>query len=223
MASRPQGATQGYINPNWPPPGEDGDAVIIIYGYTPKFALYIFALVLFFTLGLGNGWQVSKYRTWYFSTMLVGTVFEIIGYIARGLSAKRNPYKVSYFVIQYFFIVVEPVFFAAAIYTVLSILIRATPDGTRHAPLRPKLILWTFITCDVIATVIQILGAVLIGVAYSNRRDPTRLITPSSKVFYASFWLAVLSIYLRICFRLAETAQGLAGELQSREVYFGTL
>lgn len=138
----------------------------------------------------------------------------------------------------------------------LSVLIRSTPNGARHAPLRPKLILWIFITCDVVATVIQIVGAALIGVAYSNRRDPS---TPNNillaglvfqaltflvfvvllglfvwraraetfgaagKAFYASFGLAVLFVYLRICFRLAETAQGLEGELQSNEVYFGTL
>lgn len=75
MASRPEGAAQGYIDPNWPPPGEDGDATIIIYGYTPNFALCILALVLFFILGLGHGWQLLKYRTWYFSTMMVGIAF----------------------------------------------------------------------------------------------------------------------------------------------------
>lgn len=151
---------------------------------------------------------------------------------------------------------VAPVFFAAAIYTVLSILIRATPDGARHAPLRPRLILWIFITCDVVATVIQIVGAALIGVAYSNRRDPSKpnhillaglvfqavtflvfiallglfvwrarlaAFKAASKAFYTSFGMAVLFVYLRICFRLAETTQGLEGELQSHEVYFGTL
>lgn len=75
MASRPEGAARGYIDPNWPPPGEDGDATIIIYGYTPNFALCILALVLFFILGLGHGWQLLKYRTWYFSTMMVGILF----------------------------------------------------------------------------------------------------------------------------------------------------
>lgn len=75
MADRPPGAAQGYIDPNWPPPGEDGDATIIIYGYTPNFALCILALVLFFMLGLGHGWQLFKYRTWYFGTTMVGIVF----------------------------------------------------------------------------------------------------------------------------------------------------
>lgn len=75
MASHPEGAAQGYVDPNWPPPGEDGDATIIIYGYTPNFALCVLALVLFFILCLAHGWQLFKYRSWYFSTMMVGIAF----------------------------------------------------------------------------------------------------------------------------------------------------
>jgi hypothetical protein len=165
-----------------------------------------------------------------------------------------DPYRVVFFVVQYFFIVVAPVFFSAAIYTVLSILITIT--GCQHAPLPPKVILWIFITCDVVATVIQILGAALIGVAESNRRDPTtannillaglafqafsflvfillfalfvyrtrrvalKIVRPT---FYVAFSLAVVLVYLRVCFRLAETAEGLYGILNTHEVYFGTL
>jgi len=150
--------------------------------------------------------------------------------------------------------VVAPLFFAAAIYTILSLLINAT--GRHHAPLPPRAILWIFITCDVIATIIQIVGAALIGVAESNRRDPTTpnnillaglafqaftflifillliafmirarkvLFSPVKKGFYVAFVLAVVLFYLRVCFRLAETAEGLWGELNTHEVYFGCL
>jgi len=151
-------------------------------------------------------------------------------------------------------IVVAPVFFAAAIYTVLSLLINAT--GRHYAPLRPKLILWLFISTDVIATFVQIAGAALIGVAESNRRDPT---TPNNillaglvfqavtflvfivlfaafavrarrvlfkgvdRAFYTAFGGAVLLMYVRVCFRLAETAEGLYGHLNTHEVFFGCL
>jgi hypothetical protein len=161
---------------------------------------------------------------------------------------------VSYFVIQYFFIVVAPVFFAAAIYTILSRLISVT--GRQYAPIKPKLILWIFIICDVVATIVQILGAALIGVAASNRKDTTTpnnillvglafqaftflificlfalfifrarhvLFDHVSKAFYASFGAAVFLFYLRVCFRLAETSEGLYGKLNSHEVFFGTL
>lgn len=118
------------------------------------------------------------------------------------------------------------------------------------------MILWVFITCDVIATIVQILGAALIGVASSNRRDPTTannillggLVFQAftfllfivlfaiffwrarraafdvvSKSFYIAFCTAVVLFYLRVCFRLAETAEGLYGHLNTNEVFFGTL
>lgn len=247
-------ASRGYVDPNWPPPGGDGNTSIIIYGYTPSFVLGVLGCVLFFVAGLAHGWQLLKYRSWYFSTMMIGICFEIVGYAFRILSARVNPYRLNYFVIQYFFIVVAPVFFAAAIYTILSRLIAAT--GRQYAPLAPKLILWIFITCDVVATVVQILGAALIGVAASNRKDTSTpnnillgglafqaltffvfivlfalfvwkarkaLFRAVGKGFYAAFAMAVLLFYLRVCFRLAETAEGLYGRLNTNEVYFGTL
>lgn len=77
--------------------------------YTPSVALCALALVLF-ALGLiGHIWLLRKYRTWYFSTIVIGTIFEIVGYIARTFSSKKDPYSVIYFVIQYFFIVTAPV------------------------------------------------------------------------------------------------------------------
>jgi RTA1 like protein len=76
-----------------------------------------------------------------------------------------------FFVVQYFFIVVAPVLFSASIYAVLSVLISRV--GRQYSPLPPKIILWTFIASDIVATVIQIVGSALIGVHESKRQDPT--------------------------------------------------
>jgi uncharacterized membrane protein YozB (DUF420 family) len=54
---------------------------------------------------------------------------------------------------------------------VLSALIRRLGSG--YSFLGPRIILWFFITSDVIATVTQVAGAALIGVRQSNREDPT--------------------------------------------------
>ncbi|ORY14197.1 RTA1 like protein-domain-containing protein [Clohesyomyces aquaticus] len=245
---------RGYIDPNFPNPMGPGDATVIIYGYTPSIIVGVLGAALFLIAGILHSWQLFKYRTWYFCTVLIGIAFEIVGYAFRCLSSKVDPYRVNYFVIQYFFIVVAPVFFSAAIYTVLSILINVT--GRRYAPIPPKLILWVFITCDVVATIIQILGAALVGVAESNRKDPTTannillaglafqafsffvfillfawflvkarrvLFKVVKKGFYVAFGIAVVLVYLRVCFRLAETAQGLYSKLSTHEVYFGCL
>jgi hypothetical protein len=154
---------------------------------------------------------------------------------------------------QYFFIVVAPVFFSAAIYSLASVMI--TIYGREYAPMPPKLVLWVFIVCDVVATIVQIAGAALVGVAYSNQEDPT---TPNnilltglafqvfsfaiflvvlfwtlikarkspasiSRSFVIALVVATLAVYLRTCFRLAETAEGLLATLSTHEVYFGCL
>ena len=45
----------------------------------------------------------------------------------------------------------------------------------------------------------------------------------NGKGFYGAFGVAVGLVYLRVCFRLAETAEGLYGGLNTHEVYFGCL
>lgn len=244
----------GYVDPNFPNPGGKWDTPVIIYGYTPSFALATTAAVLFFISLCLHAWQVARYRTWWFVTITIGLVFEVAGYVARDLSAKQDPYHLIYFIVQYFFIVTAPVFIAAGIYAVLSVLISRL--GRQYSPIAPKLVLAIFITSDVIATVTQIAGASLIGVKQSNREDPTTannillgglayqvfamgifcilvgifLVKARAELkprgllpFVTAFVVATLAIYLRTCFRLAETAEGLGGELYSNEIYFAVL
>ncbi|KAI9655479.1 MAG: hypothetical protein M1831_004896 [Alyxoria varia] len=164
---------EGYVDPSFPNPGDDGDAAIIIYGYTPSLALGVLGVILFFFSLLLHLAQLFRHRTYYFGVPLaIGCAFETVGYIMRLLSSQEDPYRIVFFVVQYFFIVVAPVFFSAGIYAVLSAMIRKL--GAQYSPiLGPKAILATFITADVVATVVQVAGAALIGVAESNREDPT--------------------------------------------------
>lgn len=62
-------------------------------------------------------------------------------------------------------------FVQAAIYTLISIAIRRL--GREYSLLGPRAVLAIFITSDVIATLVQITGAALIGSAESNGKDPT--------------------------------------------------
>ncbi|KAF4470517.1 chitinase [Fusarium albosuccineum] len=246
----------GYVDPNFPNPNGDWDTPVIIYGYTPAFSLAVFAVVWFALFFVVHLVQTIRFRSWYFITFPIGLLFEIVGYIARSLSAKKDPYHLLYFILNYFFIVTAPVFLAAGVYTILSALIPRL--GRRYSFLPPKAILWFFITSDVIATVVQITGAALIGVRESNRDDPTDannillgglayqvfslgvfvILTASFLfrarqeirsrgktlvLFCAAFAVATVMIYLRTCFRLAETAQGLGGHLSSNEIYFACL
>jgi hypothetical protein len=201
-----------------------------------------------------HAWAHLRYRTWYFSVpVLIGTLMEIVGYVFRILASRKNPYSITYFVGQYFCIVVAPVFFSAAIFAILSMLIQRV--GHEFSPLPPKTVLWLFISCDAVATVIQVTGASLIGSAYSNGKDPNtpnhillaglifqvvsfavflwcygtfvlrarRVLTPALKVFICTTLVAALAVYLRTIIRLAETAEGLLQFLSTHEVIFGLL
>lgn len=75
--------------------------------------------------------------------------------------------------VQYFFIVVAPVFFSAAIYTTLTTLIAVLGRSLSPLGLGRRSILAIFIISDVVATLTQVAGASLIGAAQSNRKDPT--------------------------------------------------
>lgn len=283
-------STRGWIDPNFPNPMGPNDAGIIIYGYasfpsfpsfsspisadrtianlilsyTPSFALCIAALVLFLLSLAVHSWEVFRHRAWYFLPLAFACLMEVIGYAFRTLSAKKNPYNVIYFVIQYFFIVTAPVFISASIYVCLSRLIDwSRSQGTnphKRRWMRPKLILWVFITCDVVATILQIAGAAMIGVSQTKGKDPTTannillgglgfqtaaftiyftlfiLFTISlirdpefgSRLqgkawFFLALFLASVLVYLRTCFRLAETAEGIFGNLSGHEVFFATL
>jgi hypothetical protein len=102
---------------------------------------------------------------------------EVIGYTSRSLSARKDPYSITFFIIEYFFIVTAPVFLTASIYVCLNKLISwaqsvGYTDRARTWN-RPKLILWGFVACDVVSTIMQVAGAALIGYAESNRKDAT--------------------------------------------------
>ncbi len=104
---------RGYISPTIRNPGGSNDADFIIYGYVPSLVLAIIGIVTFVLCTCAHIGQVARYRTWYFTLLVVGSAMEIVGYVFRSLSSKVDPYFVPYFVVQYFFIVVAPVFFSA--------------------------------------------------------------------------------------------------------------
>lgn len=104
-----------------------------------------------------------------------------------------------WFVLQYFFIVTAPVFLSAGIYAVLSVLINRV--GPRYSPIPPKWVLGVFISSDVVTTIIQILGAALIGHSESKNENPMLgrnilLAGLAFQVFSFLTFLFLLSLFL---------------------------
>jgi hypothetical protein len=232
--------------------------------YVPSFILCKIALVLFILAFLAHTFQIMRYRTWYLIPLSVGIGMEVVGYTARSLSAKKDPYQITFFVLQYFFIITAPVFITASIYVCLNKLIVWSKTTGYSAEsrswLKPKLILWGFVTVDIVTTIMQVAGAAMIGSAESNNKDPTtsnnillaglavqcsgfltfivllglffvslandhlvELKLGGKRQFAIALMIACLLIFLRIIFRLAETAQGVFGFLMVHEAFYGAL
>lgn len=130
--------------------------------YIPTRIISILAIALFGIALVLHAFRVVRRGTRAFSIlMVVGILLEIVGYVFRLKSSEPpfgNPYNVVNFVVQYFFIVVAPVMFSAAIYVVLTYLIVALGDQYRPFGLGKILILGLFVACDVASTIVQVAG-----------------------------------------------------------------
>ncbi|WVQ98861.1 hypothetical protein IAU59_005992 [Kwoniella sp. CBS 9459] len=170
----------GPINPN----PKDDEASIIIYGYVPALALGVVGIITFFLVAAAHSfWFFTpkgrvRGRRWFHGLLFIGALMEVGGYAAR-LASHKRPYVVSTFVAQYFLIVVAPVLFSAAIYLSLSLAARGFEGGERLLVLRPKMVLAFFVSADAICTVVQVVGAALIGVSESAKvRGNSSSVTP---------------------------------------------
>ncbi|SCV69843.1 BQ2448_1237 [Microbotryum intermedium] len=144
---------RGPVNPNPDPP--DGEARISIYGYRPSNIFAYVATVIFAF------------------SLIVHFLYLMRSRGTRTFQILINPFIVSFFVVQYFLIVVAPCFFSGAFYLALSnALGRLPPNESRTLlPFGGKKLVIIFVVADTITTIIQIAGAALIGVAESSRTN----------------------------------------------------
>ncbi|KAL9939173.1 hypothetical protein V8E36_001986 [Tilletia maclaganii] len=195
-------------NPRFPVP--EGELSVNIYGYTPSKVLGFVGVIVFILTLIAHIFWLFKYRsTRTFQALVAFTcACEAVGYGAR-LAAAGNPYLLISFILQYFFIVVSPVFLSAALYWALSVIIRSKPDFQRLSPLSPKLILAIFCFFDAITIVAQVLGAAFIGAAESAEgRGDEPFITAenSSLAVQSAAFLVFLIIFAIFIARLQKAS-----------------
>jgi hypothetical protein len=130
-----------------------------VYGYRPSLAfsstvIALYGLCMAIQLFLG-----IRYRKWGFmAAMLMGCTAEIIGYAGRILYY-QNPWGEDGFIIQIVLITLSPVFFAAAIYVLLSQIANyIEPKSSRFAP---KYFYWIFIPADIVSLILQAVGGAM--------------------------------------------------------------
>ncbi|KAE8306976.1 RTA1 like protein-domain-containing protein [Aspergillus transmontanensis] len=122
------------------------------YGYVPSLPAAS-AFVAFFGLSmLLHTAQMIWFRTWWCAVFSIGCLVELLGWAGRVWSAKC-PYAQTPYMMQITTLIIGPTFFTAGIYVILARLI--TIFGRSSSLMPPKLYVWIFCICDVIALAVQ--------------------------------------------------------------------
>ncbi|KAJ5084011.1 RTA1 domain protein [Penicillium alfredii] len=126
--------------------------------------LVIFSLLLAAQIALGT-W----FRIWtYMGAMTAGLILEIPGYIGR-VMMHSNPFDFNAFLLYLICLTIAPAFFTAAIYICLGrIVIVYGEDISR---IRPRTYTILFVTCDIIALVLQAAGGAITSIADSDQKS----------------------------------------------------
>ncbi|KAH7106234.1 RTA1 like protein-domain-containing protein [Auriculariales sp. MPI-PUGE-AT-0066] len=139
-----------------------GETAVSLFPYAPWRKVYEFATpVTAILLALHCLYFVTSKWTRPFQAMFIcGCTLELVGFVHR-IFASRNPFVVSYFVVQYCTIVCAPVFHSAAIYLVLVKILPFLPaDASKLSVKHIYIVFGSFTT---VAGLIQIVGAGLLG------------------------------------------------------------
>ncbi|KAH7233515.1 RTA1 like protein-domain-containing protein [Fusarium tricinctum] len=142
------------------------DAPKSYYLYNPSEALAgvvagLYAVSFFATL-----YQIIRKKAWVWLFMLLAIAMEVIGYVARVVSA-TEPSKKGPYVVQFTLVILPPVLMAGVIYVVFArIVYWVVPPESRTLSflwVPPRFITLLFVGFDVISLLLQLIAAVLIA------------------------------------------------------------
>ena len=152
------------ITANYTPGGADDPANP--FHYMPSMAASVLSLVCFtLTFVALSTWTIWK-RAWYMIPLLVGCIMEIIGYGARIPLVSKPVGQIPLYSCMHASIIIAPVFNAAIEYILYGRLMHAV--GDQYSLMKPKLVAWIFIVCDIFSFLIQSSGAGLLTSAHTD-------------------------------------------------------
>lgn len=161
-----------------------------IFGYVPNVGANSFAIAIACILFLYHSWSGVKFRQWWFGTCWsVTMLLELIGYAGR-VEAISDINSRRLYEMQSICIIIAPLFMNAGLYYLLAKYIRV--HGDRYAAMKPASYSAVFISCDIIALVLQGLG----GFLASGRGTSRRSLGKGIMIGGAAFQAATLLIFL---------------------------
>ncbi|KAK9241861.1 RTA1 like protein-domain-containing protein [Lipomyces tetrasporus] len=169
------------------------------YAYTPSFAAAIAFAALYSATFIATFCQWIGYRAWVWIVMVLASLMESLGYIARSLSSHRTSTR-GLFIAQFTLIVLAPVLMAAASYVIFGRIVfhvmPAHARTTKNLWVPARFITAIFVACDIFALFLQLVGAVLVSGTKPNDSDAHKKLSTGKDIA-----LAGLAVQI-ICFGL---------------------
>ncbi|KAF4547296.1 RTA1-like protein 2 [Elsinoe fawcettii] len=137
-------------------PSLDDPNAWVPYRYHPSKVAAIIFVIAFGVTTILHSVQVIRRRTWYFIPLVIGGIFEVLGFIGRVLST-NDLWALGPYIMQSILLLVAPALFAASIYIILGRIILLT-DGEQYSLIHQKWLTKVFVTGDVISFLTQMGG-----------------------------------------------------------------
>ncbi|KAF4493956.1 RSB1-integral membrane transporter [Fusarium agapanthi] len=128
------------------------------YDYVPTLGAGIAFCVLFGLSLFGHFVQFVRKRQWTSFAFGVGALTEVIGWAGRTWSSEC-PYNNDAFLMQIITLIIAPTFITAGLYVILGALINRL--GRESSVLGPRMYAIVFLSCDIIALIVQAVGGAM--------------------------------------------------------------
>ncbi|EXJ91075.1 hypothetical protein A1O1_04182 [Capronia coronata CBS 617.96] len=126
------------------------------YDYVPSLAAAVIFVVVFALLSLYHLYLLVEKRVWFCVPLLVGGVFEVVGFTGRAVGHSDGTSLPPY-ILQALLILLAPILFAASTYMLLGRIMRQT-GAESYSVIRVNWLTKVFVVGDIFCFLAQALG-----------------------------------------------------------------
>ncbi|KAF2148578.1 RTA1-domain-containing protein [Myriangium duriaei CBS 260.36] len=139
----------------------------VLWYYTPSIPVAAAAAAVFAVLGVAHLVRLVQKRCWFGIPLLVGSLFEVIGYGCR-IWAHYNIERSLPYAMQSLLLLLAPILFAASVYMLLGRIIRAA-HGDNFSLISTRWITKIFVCGDILCFMVQGGGGAVMSRAKSEK------------------------------------------------------
>ncbi|KAI2626699.1 RTA1-domain-containing protein [Hypoxylon sp. NC1633] len=169
------------------------------YNYDPSQAVAAVCCALFGVALVWSTFMTFRKRAWIWAIQLLAITLEVLGYAARIASA-RDVDDLNLYALQFCVIILAPVLMAGIIYVVFGrVVFHVVPAHERTTRLLwvpPRWVTPIFVSFDIIALLVQLIGAVIVSSTKPTDQDAANKLQRGKNIALAGLALQIVAFGL---------------------------